>query len=255
MASRQSTSAPPAWFRDLVWNGLLASLAQLLPTPFVDDVIEGRFRRRLAERLAAAHGLSLTASQARRLAGEPGGWSLGRLAGKALLYPVQKIVRKVVYVLAIKKALDTFSDVFHRGYLLRTALELEALTGATATDARVEEVAAAIQGVLEATDTGPIGNAVRGVFRGSRRLVGKAVAWLGRRLIGRTDVDALETAGADAAALEREAPQTEELLDRLLLVLWGREDHLADLERALEAALGEPPDSVRPQPPPNSVAT
>ena len=246
------SEAPPPWFREVVWNSLLASLAQLLPTPFVDDILEGRVRRRMAERLAATHGITLTADQARDLAGEPSGWSLGKLAGKAIVYPIKKIVRKVVYVLAVKKALDTFSDVFHRGYLIRKALERRALSGSTVPDARVAEVASAVRGVLEEVDTGAIGNAVRGVFRGSRRLVRKTLAWLGRRAAGRHGVEELEAAGATPEALGREAPQTEELLDRLLRVLWGREDHLADLDRRLAVALGEVPGGAQP---PNSVVT
>lgn len=237
--SDSTAASPPPWFREVVWNSLLASLAQLLPTPFVDDVLENRLRRRMAERLAATYGLTVTPDQARDLAGEPAGWSLGRLAGKAILYPLEKIVRKIIYVLAIKKALDTFSDVFHRGYLLRSALERGALSGPTASDARVAEVAGAIREALGQVGTAPIGNAVRGVFRGSWRLVRKTLGWLGRRLAGRHVVDELEAAGASPDTLEREAPQTEELLDRLLLVLWGREEHLAALDRRLASALGE----------------
>jgi hypothetical protein len=230
---------PPPWFREVVFNSLLAASAQLLPTPFVDDILENRVRRRMSERLAATYGTTLSDRQARRLAGEASGWTLGRIAGKAILYPIKKIIRKVVYVLAVKKALDTASDVFHRGYLLRSALERRALSGATLSDDRVDEVAGALEQVLSEVDTAPIGNTIKGVFRSSWRLVRKTVAWMATRLVGSQDLDDLEATGASREELEREAPQTEELLDRLLLVLWGRDEHLAALDRRLASALGE----------------
>ncbi|MDX1630505.1 MAG: hypothetical protein R3234_01485 [Thermoanaerobaculia bacterium] len=219
----------------MVWASLLAFLAQLLPTPFVDDLLEGRVRRRMAERLAGAHGVSLSRGQAKRLVGRTGGWSVGRVARKAVLYPIKKIFRKVIYVLAVKSAMDSFSDVFHHGFLLHSALSLGALEEISVPDEKVEQVGGAIDEIIAGSDTRPVGNAIKGVFRNSRRRVRRAVAWLGRT--SPRGVEELESTGTDSRALERESPSTEELLDRLLLVLWGREDHLRGLDRRLERSL------------------
>lgn len=235
----------------MVWASLLSALAQLLPTPFIDDLLEGRVRRRMAERLARGHGVTLSRRQARRLVGRTGGRSLTRLAGKAIFYPVKKIFRKVIYFLAVKSAVDSFSDAFHHGYLLCSALELEALEGASASDDRVEEVGAAIDEVIGSVDTRPIGNAVKGVFRNSRRLLRRALAWLGKA--GPRGVDELESTGADRRSLERESPSTERLLDRLLLVLWGREAHLRELHLRMERSLTSLRASRRPSPAPESA--
>ena len=119
-AARAGT--PPPWFRLVVWDSLVGACCPLLPVPVVDDMALSRVRRRMVTRLAGRWGAALTPEQVALLAGQSRGWTTSRFAGKVFLYPFKRLFRKIVYFLAMKEAVDTFSLLFHQGYLLHAAL-------------------------------------------------------------------------------------------------------------------------------------
>ena len=211
--------APPGWFRAVVWDSLLAGMCPLLPVPFVDDVALGRVRRRMVFRIAGSADLALTRTEAKRLAGPRRSWGCGRLAAKAILYPVKKVFRKVIYVFAIKEAIDTLSETFHRGYLLH-AIAARGMLGPGRPDPeRLEAVAAAVDETVDALDTRPLEGVVSEVLRSSRRSVAATVAWLVTRVKGRGGVESAE-AEFDRERLSESAPETRALFDRLLAAIW-----------------------------------
>jgi hypothetical protein len=235
------SAQPPPWFRLVVWDSLLGGCCPLLPVPLVDDMALSRVRRRMVTRLVSRWNLALAPHQVAWLAGPTSRWTVSRAASKVLIYPVKRLFRKVLYFLAIKEGVDTFSHVFHQGYLLHAALLRGVLTGPGGQppdDARVQAVAGAIHATLASADTGPLQQIVFGVFRNSRRLVVGTLGWLTRLLTNRRgDLAAVEAAGADAAALHAGSPEAEQLVDRLLLVLWGEVAYRQRLERALDQRL------------------
>lgn len=244
MVERRERSYPPtvepapAWFRTLVWDAVLGSLCPLFPIPFVDDMALARVRRRMVGRLAAGHELELSAEQRSALGGGGRRLTVGKLAAKTLLYPIKKIVRKVIYVLAIKEAVDTFSLLFHQGYLFEVALQRGALGHAQCpSDRDVERVSSAVFDTLESTNTRPLGRLVKGVFRSSWTLVTAAGRWLAERMRDRGSISEVEAAGADPERLATESPESEELVSRLVAALWGERDYRAGLERELAARL------------------
>ena len=85
----------------------LAGICPLIPIPFVDDMIVRRIHRRLCQKLAERSGFDLSKEAAKSI----------------VLWPVKKIIRKVVYVLAIKSCADVATAIFHDGWLFARALE------------------------------------------------------------------------------------------------------------------------------------
>lgn len=239
--SEPAGTAPP-WFRAVVWDSLLCGLCPLLPIPIVDDLVLARMRRRMVEHLVGRWQVALTPAQLALLSSGGRKLGVGRLVLKAAIYPFKKMLRKILYFLAIKDAVDTFSLLFHQGYLVHAALAYGALErGGPADDARVAAAAAAVHGTLAATNTRPLRRLLIGVMRNSRDLVRGTVRWLAARLGRRRDVVPTVAAMADEGAARPElgSPDAEQLLDRLLRALWGERSYLerleADLARRLQA--------------------
>jgi hypothetical protein len=237
----------PPWFRAVVWDSLLGALCCLLPVPFVDDIALARMRRRMVERILARWSVTVSPAQVALLGGGGRPWSAGRFLGKAIVYPFKELLRKVLYFLAIKEAADTFSLLFHQGYLLHAALGRGVLSGGAragepAFEARVVAVAAAIHGTLASTDTRPLSQLFKGVLRNSRRLLRASVRWLGSVLRRRAAAVAVDPAldGPGAGRRPLGSPEAEQLLGRVLLVLWGERRYLdrldAELARRLPAS-------------------
>jgi hypothetical protein len=202
--------------------------------PIVDDLALARMRRRMVERLAGRWGVTLTATQLAWLAGGGRPFSVGRFFGKALIYPFKELLRKILYFLAIKDAVDTFSLLFHQGYLLHATFAKGFLRGPSPDDARVWAVTHAVHGTLAATNTRPLRRVLVGVLRNSRRLVVGAARALADRLRGRDTLEGVEE-GAVRDTLG--SPEAEQLLGRLLLVLWGERRYLEGLEAELARRL------------------
>jgi hypothetical protein len=214
--------------------------------PFVDDIALARMRRRMVEKVLGRWGVAVSRRQLDLLAGGRRPWSAGRVLGKVFVYPFKELLRKVLYFLAIKDAADTFSLLFHQGYLLHAALARGALggPGQAAGDAPVAAVAAAVHGTLAVIDTGPLGQLLRGVLRNSGRLLSASVRWLGS-LLRRRDAIAMvpedpALAGLGGKGGPRGSPEAEQLLDRLLLVLWGERRYLDRLDDELARRLPAP---------------
>jgi len=241
-APEPAAGPAPPWFRAVVSDSLLGALCPLLPVPIVDDIALARMRRRMVERLASRWGVTLTPGQLAWLAGGGRPFSVPRFLGKALIYPFKELLRKILYFLAIKDAVDTFSLLFHQGYLLHAALAKGFLRGPSPDDAHVWAVTTAVHGTLTATDTRPLRQLLLGVLRNSRRLVRAAVRWLGARLRrsagGPPIADVVAIADEAAAPPVPGSPEVEQLLDRLLLVLWGQRGYLGRLESELDRRLG-----------------
>ncbi|HEV8238153.1 MAG TPA: hypothetical protein VGS57_02150 [Thermoanaerobaculia bacterium] len=235
-----NTAAAPPWFRAVVWDSLLGGLCPLLPIPFLDDLVLARMRRRMVEHLVSRWQVALAPAQLALLAAGARRGGLARFAVKAVIYPFKEMLRKILYFLAVKDAVDTFSLLFHQGYLVHAALAHGALgSGGAVDDARVASTAAAVHGTLAATNTRPLRRLLIGVLRNSRDLVRATVRWLAARLGRRRDAAPMMAAVADEGASRPElgSPEAEQLLDRLLRALWGERSYLERLEADLARRL------------------
>jgi len=229
----------PPWFRAVVWDSLLGGLCPLLPIPFLDDLVLARMRRRMVEHLATRWQVALAPAQLALLSGGGRKMTVGRFLAKAAIYPLKEVLRKILYFLAIKDAVDTFSLLFHQGYLVHAAFAHGALGRGPADDGRVAVAAAAVHGTLAATNTRPLRRLLVGVLRNSRDLLRGTVRWLAARLGRRRDAAPNLASIADEATSRPElgSRDAEQLLDRLLLALWGERRYLDRLDADLASRL------------------
>lgn len=250
--------------RTLAVHALLAGLAPLVPVPLLDDWILDRIRRRLVERLAADAGLewgSLPADHREEVRrGEilriladkdPSEWDAeGCVRGclyRSVVVPVRfvflrvlrKLLRKILYFLAVKDAVDEISRTFQHAWLLRHAFDRGRFP-ATTRDARA--LRGAVDAVATELDPRPLESAARSALRHSRRLFRRAATNLGRivRGLGRSEDD---LDWVDQAAEETDERATS-LVDELLAGLLRERGYLAALETRLDRFLDASPGPV-----------
>lgn len=156
---------------------LLIGASALIPLPFVDDLLRGRLERHLFRLLGEREGLDLRPSIVEAMLTRESKVSKMRsMLGKALLYPIRRGVRKVLYFLEVKRAVDQTAEALARAWLFRTALRRGWWTPEMETD-RLRE---AIQAACRSQGIRPLEGAISGAFHGTRRrLIGLARRTLG----------------------------------------------------------------------------
>lgn len=105
-------------------DATFAGLSILVPAPFVDDALEGFFRKRMPRRIAAARGRVLPDEVEAELREEGSGWgmSLLRMPVTLTVGVLKRVSRKVLYFLTVKAATDGLSHYWHRAFLLDHAM-------------------------------------------------------------------------------------------------------------------------------------
>jgi hypothetical protein len=217
----------------IVRYAVLTGLTPLIPIPFVDDMAKSYFQRRLVRRIAEEHGLRLDEAAVRALADDAGGSCLLGCMGTVLLYPLKKLLRKILIFLEWKRAVDLTSLSVRRGILLDAALRGGRLAPAGPKSA--EEVRAAIDSVVREAAVKPVEEAIRATFRQSKSVLTGAAALLQSALRGVS-----RTARPDdvAAAVESVEAKENEQLSGVVDSLHGRllsipGDYYKGLERKL----------------------
>ena len=189
----------------------LAGLCPLIPVPFVDDIIIGRIHRRLYQKLCTRHDFYLTARDAKILTSKPSSFLAG--AFKSLvLWPVKKIVRKVVYVLAVKSCADVAAAVFNEAWLLARTLEQNYVPRdalARGEKQALEQLRDAMIAAVAHVDPQPTQQAMRSAFGVGRELFGAVVDSVRGTLGGAGDDDRID------AAEEQTAPISERIQDEI----------------------------------------
>ena len=230
--------------RGLVTYAVFVGLTPLIPVPFVDDLAQSYFRRRLVRMLAAAHGRALGAEEVEALVSEPGGGCLRGCVVQVVLYPLKKIFRKIFYFLEWKRAADLTSQTYHFGYLLNYALQPRADGGSLLDTRGAAEVRAAIEAVCRESPIKPVETAVGGTFRQSKRVLASAASLLAqtlRRLTG-TRPDKEEVARAIESVEPEEEREIESVVTRMQKSIANvPEEHFRALRARLDARLGVPP--------------
>ena len=242
---------------------LLAGLCPLIPLPFIDDWAENVVRRRAVRDALADHGLEPTPGDVEILAGLEKEADPGGCLKRAILFPfvkifyyvLKKMVRKIIYVLAVNDAAEVATSVLQEAWLLRRALAAGEL--ATPPGGRLDRDAArrlrgAVDAAIADTTTAPIQRAVGKAFRGSRKVLMGAARTLGlwakdeRKQVG-SGSEGKERAAGDLP-VEEERRQLSGLVDGLISAVMMERDHLASLERRFDAEL-----AARQAPPPPGI--
>lgn len=255
--------------KPLISYSLLAGLCPLIPIPFLDDWVCDIFRRRMVQSQAAGTVVHLDTRRVQVLAAgyspvTPTGCVHGCFV-KVVKFPmnfmvkllIKKVLRKFIFVLAIKDCVDTFSATFHEGYLLRHALrrhEICRLCSAGVSDddhLHDEEgsfeatvaVREQIEAVRDAVDHRPVERWVRKTFNGSRRLLKQSARILGRqaRRRSRNGQESLEDERLEQDVRQKMSAQENHGFDTLVTELaqeiGSETGYLSELERRLDERL------------------
>lgn len=224
----------PRSSRIVAAHATIAGLCPLIPVPFVDDMAIRSVVRRMYEQLYAAHGLTLPASGAKIL-GDKTSTRLRDAMVSVAMYPVKKIVRKIVYVLAVKDCAAVASAVFHDGWLLARVLE-GAIDGATPESPRyLRKVRKAMLKTYEEVDPVPLRRALVGAFLNARVGVRHGVKTL-QRLLRERAGRKHEAADVDPTAVEG----VEDLSTSVSEAARSESKYMDALERIFRRNLGAP---------------
>lgn len=104
-------------------DATLAGLSALLPVPYLDDTIEARFREQMVRSIAAAREIDLSDAVVARVNTRKTGMRT-RIKGlflKPFLLPLRWITKtwsKMLYVLTVRRAVNTLAHYWRRAYLL-----------------------------------------------------------------------------------------------------------------------------------------
>lgn len=197
----------------IVLYSLLGGSTSLIPIPFLDDWVFRVVRRQMVWDLFRRNGLYLESRQARLLVRSPAiSGSQGCLykatvililtPARLLGYIVQKVFKKILFVLAIKEASDRASKTFHEAYLLNHAAQRKR-NSPVPDEKEILLLRQAVQETMLGLNTSPVRNIYRSIINLNRQLIAQAARVLKiafRRLRSRSD-------------REREAQATKVLLE------------------------------------------
>jgi hypothetical protein len=157
----------------IVTHAVLVGLTPLIPLPVLDDLVRAFFFRRLVQALAAAHGLTLSADEAAALTEERGRGCLDGCLFGAVEYLIKRLVRKVIFVLEWRRAVDLATHAYYVGHLLDYAFGQGWYAPGDA--ARAARLRAAIEQARDGANTGLVRRVVQSSFDQSRAVVLSAV--------------------------------------------------------------------------------
>ena len=185
--------------------GLLASVARMVPVPFLDDILRERALQLMVSRTLKAHGRMYSSSKVTPLWGDSRGCAEGclvfvlTLPVKLLLFPLRKIT---VWIMAVKYIATDLSEAVLLGRALDHTLSRGQLPAA-AEDGLLHEDAARIRlafdNALKGTDMKLLKSALFAALRSVKGLPSAALAAL-RKLRKQEDTD--PTAGLSGAQKE-----------------------------------------------------
>jgi len=148
----------------------VAGLCPLIPLPFVDGWVAERVRARCFREIAAERGAALSEEELTVLSSD----SFSKLgcAFTLVIFPLKKLFKMVVFVLALKECVDWFTELIHKSRMLERAIDLGALPG------RADEVRLAMDGAFANIAASPVERVV--LRRDRPRLGGEAATRLER---------------------------------------------------------------------------
>jgi hypothetical protein len=230
----------------LLKYAILVGMTPLIPLPFLDDIAQSYFERRMIERLAGAHRLALTPAQLDELGTQPD--AAGCVKGcllNLLLYPIKKLLRKIFFFLEIKRTIDLVATTYAKGHVLDRVLARGLC--APAGPHPPAQVRGAAERALARVGTSPIELAVRHTFSSStaliRGLVDQLFAALRRLTRGASREQIAE---AVRSVEEQPSPEFTQVKSQVQEGLRGvPAAHFEKLEAAAFEELGQAPTAER----------
>src|SRR4030042_1940511 len=164
----------------IITHAVLVGLTPLIPIPFLDDFAKSFFYKRLVRSLAIVHGLSLSASEIAILSENQGqGCVKGCIIG-FFEFIVKRLVRKVIFVLEWRRAINLVAHTYHFGILLNYAFQ-EKLYASGDPDHAVR-LRAALELARSSANTNLVKRVIQLSFNQSRLVILAAVQQVTRSL-------------------------------------------------------------------------
>ena len=224
---------------------VLIGASALIPIPFLDDVVKAYLERRLFRTLAQKEGLSVTNEELERLTKAPpkGCFVWGCLTG-AIIYPIKRLIRKILYFLEIKRAVDQSTTALAEAWLFRLAMRRGLWSTGRAPE-KADRLREVMEAACQSQGVKPLETAVHHAFEGAKGTL-RGFARKFTRKTG-TDEKQMERAVDELEAEERDRLDslTERLVDALASVSGPYLQGFAEqFEARLAQAESAPPDLV-----------
>ena len=154
--------------RDRLTTVVLVGASAMIPVPFLDDFAKGYLERRLFRIGAERENFSLSSDEADRLVQEPpSGCCLTGCLGKALIYPIKRLIRKLLFFLEIKRAVDQSTNALAESWLFSLALR-RGLWAPGGDPAQADLMRQTIEKTCAAHGVKPLELAISGAFQGAK---------------------------------------------------------------------------------------
>ncbi len=221
---------------------VLVGASALVPVPFLDDVAKGYLERRMLRSIAKREGMTLSSQEVERLTKEPpDGCCLMGCLGNVVLYPLKKILRKVLFFLEIKRSMDQSSTALAEAWLFSLALRRGLWSpGRDISEAdRLREV---IESSCQSQGVKPLETALTHAFQGAKDVMSDVAS----RFVGKKVEDKAQIEAALDKFEVEEGERLSRLSKRLRDALGGvGEEYLRrfaqEFEHQMERASKKPP--------------
>lgn len=190
---------------------ILVGASAMIPVPFLDDWAKSYLERRSFRLGAEREKLQLSSEEADRLVLEPpGGCCMMGCLGKALIYPIKKMVRKILFFLEIKRAIDQTTNALAENWLFSLALRRGVWTPG-GDPSRADLLRQAIEKTCAAQGVQPLELAIGGAFQGAKGTLFN----FANRFVGKTEQSKEELAATVGQFEAEEADQLAQITQRI----------------------------------------
>lgn len=229
--------------RDRLTTVILVGASAMIPVPFLDDFAKGYLERRLFRIGAERESLTLSSEEADRLVQEPpSGCCLTGCLGKALIYPIKRLIRKLLFFLEIKRAVDQSTNALAESWLFSLALR-RGLWAPGGDPAQADLMRQTIEKTCAAQGVKPLELAISGAFQGAKGTLFN----FANRFIGKGGESKEELLATVDQFKKEEADQISKLTQKLQKEIEGISDaylrrFAQGFETELQIAMTTPPD-------------
>ena len=203
-ATKSSDFKPKTHGTIIFWS-LIASFTRFIPLPLVDDLLEAGLEKMMFKQIAEARGVTLSDSDLDVLSYDTTDFSGLKMALRSSTRLVGRFFLKALLVFELKEAADTFSAVYHRGYLLDYTFHTNKFELCSTSQLRV-----ALDRVCENAGTSPVNRVFIGIMKESISTLGAVKNFIIKGVSGKGG------GGRTPENIARKAPpEAEELVVKL----------------------------------------
>ena len=201
----KSSDFKPKTHGTIISWSLIASFTRFIPLPLVDDLLEAGLEKMMIKQIAEAHSITLSDSDLDVLSYDTTDFSGLKMAVRSSVRLVGRFFLKALLVFELKDAADTFSAVYHLGYLLDYTFHTGKFEQCSTSQLRV-----AIDRVCQNAGTSPVNRIFIGIMKESLSMLGAVKDFIIKSVSG------IVKGGQTPENIAREAPpEAEELVVKL----------------------------------------